>query len=212
MDQKKGSRTRSEAFYRKQHGDRFVVSRGALRVLLGLYLNAKPATIEFAYGYQGKPHVTFPSVALPISFNLSHSEELALIALTPTYRVGVDVEKIRPLPDLDRLVRWFSAVERREYQRLPSALRIEGFFNGWTRKEAFLKACGDGLALPLDTFDVSLAPGRPARLKRIRGTPATNWFIHAFEPHPGYIAALAVERHTLGVAIYDFNERLLNDT
>lgn len=171
----------------------FVVSRGVLRQLLARYLLLEPARIQFDVGAQGKP----ATAGQPeFHFNLAHSGELALIAVTKNQPVGVDVEQLRPLPDREMIARrFFSPAEFAALQTVAPAKQTRAFFNAWTRKEAFIKALGKGLSHPLDAFDVSLTPGKPARLQRIAGNPkaAAGWTLAHLEPAPGYIGALAVE-------------------
>lgn len=172
---------------------RFTVSRGTLRQLLARYLPLEPARIQFDVGPQGKPA---PAGQPEFHFNLAHSGELALIAVTKNQPVGVDVEQLRPMPDREMIARrFFSKAEFAALQTVPAAEQNRAFFNAWTRKEAFIKALGKGLSHPLDAFDVSLAPGQPVRLLRIAGNPkaAAGWTLAHLEPAPGYIGALAVE-------------------
>ena len=187
---------RAERFHFEKDRRRFIVARGALRSLLGRYLGQPPRQIEFRYGPQGKPALIDPALEAGLHFNLSHSHELALVAVVCQPEIGVDIEHIRPLADLDALARrTFSSHENQALQALPPELRLEGFYNCWTRKEAYIKADGAGLSQPLDQFDVSLAPGRPAQLLRIDGPEkaAASWFLHGLQPAPDYVAALAIE-------------------
>jgi 4'-phosphopantetheinyl transferase len=117
-----------------------------------------------------------------------------LLAITIEREIGVDIEQIRTLPDADRIVRqFFSPAEVSEYFALAAELRTVAFFNGWTRKEAYLKATGGGLAHALDSFDVTLAPGRPPRLSRVAAQPdaAEHWSLYQVDPGPGFLGALA---------------------
>jgi 4'-phosphopantetheinyl transferase len=169
----------------------FILARGALRVLLGRYLDTDPAGIRFAYGEKGKPSLADPA---PIRFNASHSGGLALYALTLGCEIGVDVEQMRPLADLWGIAsRFFSAEEVAELIELPEGQREAAFFRCWTRKEAYIKALGDGLSVPLDDFAVSLRPGEPARLIHIDhdDAAAAAWTLQNLEPAAGYAAALA---------------------
>lgn len=175
---------------------RFVVARGMLRSLLGRYLGAAPSTIGFRYGPRGKPALDDRDGSPRLQFNLAHSEGLALLALSPDRRVGIDVEAIRPMDDLGRIVeRFFSPRERAAFGELTEARRTAAFFRGWTRKEAYLKATGEGLATPLDQFVVSIAPDEPAALLEVAGRPdeAGRWCLHDVDAGPGFAAALVVE-------------------
>jgi 4'-phosphopantetheinyl transferase len=165
--------------------------RGILRHLLGAYLGAEPRSLVFAAAEEGKPFLP----QTPIAFNVSHSGAYALIAVTRRGELGVDIEARRPLMDRDALARQcFSAVERARLQSLPEPVRAEAFFTCWTRKEAYVKAVGDGLAYPLDAFDVTFAPGDPARLS-VPEDPRRpkRWTLEALDAPPGYAAALVTE-------------------
>jgi 4'-phosphopantetheinyl transferase len=170
---------------------RFVVTRACLRVLLAPHAGRVPAALAFAYGAHGKP-------ALPCSdlgFNVSHAGERALIALTRGAALGVDVEALRPLPDLlDLTARYFSRAEARTIAAMPAPRRELAFFLCWTRKEAFVKARGDGLSLPLDRYSVTCTPDEPACLVEVDGSTseAARWSVIDLRPAPGYVGALAI--------------------
>jgi 4'-phosphopantetheinyl transferase len=129
-------------------------------------------------------------------FNSADSNELALFAFTRNREIGVDIEYIRTISEIEKMaLGTFSPNENSEFRFLSADEKLEGFFNCWTRKEAFIKAIGEGLYYELDKFDVTLTPGRPARLLRVEGDrkEASRWTLHSFVPAPGYVAALAVE-------------------
>jgi len=173
--------------------ERFVVSRGVLRVLLGRYLRQAPGSLGFGYNLYGKPHLAGD---LGICFNTSHSHGLVLLAFAWGREVGVDIERVRADPGLEGIAAsCFSPRELATFHSLRSDLRERAFFACWTRKEAFAKAVGRGLALPLDRFDVTLAPGEPVRLLDTKGVPPepTKWTLQELVPGPGYAAALAVD-------------------
>jgi 4'-phosphopantetheinyl transferase len=184
-------RARAERFQFERHRAQFVLARGALRDLLGRYLDTPPAALRFRYGPQGKPDLAWPAGEL--RFNLSHSHELALIALARGAELGVDVEQQAPMRDEAAVARQvFADEELAALAALPPDQRSAGFFNAWTRKEALIKARGEGLSLPLREFAVSLAPGEPARLLRSpTPTDLETWALVALDPGPGYAAALA---------------------
>lgn len=200
-------RRRMARFRFDVHRERFALRRGALRILLGRYLGEDPAAIVFRYSSRGKPDVERPPSAGRLRFNLSDSEELAILGVTTAAEIGVDVERLRELPDVDDLARrYFSIAERKEYASLAPERRTAGFFNCWTRKEAWLKARGEGLAVDLRSFDVSLTPGSAARLLATRD-PAEDsgrWSLHAWEPEPGFVAAAAVEAAAPRLVLLDF--------
>lgn len=177
---------------------RFIIARATLRRLLALRLGARPAAIEFRYGEQGKPKLGAHFEHAPLSFNVSHCDDLAVYAFSSAGEIGVDVEAIRWFAGSDDVAaRVFSPAERQAYAALDPIDRTAGFFNCWTRKEAFIKALGDGLRRPLDSFDVSLAPDEPPKILRIEHTPGNRcgWSVESFVPAPGYIAAVVVENH-----------------
>lgn len=186
---------RAARFRFDRHRRRFTVGRGALRVLLGRYLGVPPRDVAFTYGEKGKPALAAPDLAETLRFNLSNSEELALVAFCRGTEVGADVERLRPMPDgLEIAERFFSAAERRALAAQPPRERDRAFFRCWTRKEAYLKAVGDGITAPLDAFDVTLAAGEAARMLAIDGDPgrAAAWELVHVEPAPGYLGALAL--------------------
>jgi 4'-phosphopantetheinyl transferase len=171
----------------------FVMSHGVLRRILAACSGENAGRLRFRQGTRGKPYLVDGPAGL--QFNLSHCEGFCLVGVAHGPAIGVDVERVRAVDDLDQLSRQcFSAAERRELGALPTADRSIGFFNGWTRKEAFVKAVGDGLSYPLESFDVSLAPGSPARLLSIGGSAsaAAGWSLAAFDPAPDVRAAVAV--------------------
>jgi len=175
---------------------RFVVSRATLREILGRYLDIDPARVMFSYSPQGKPMLAAGCGDGTLRFNLSHSGEYALVAVARCGEIGVDIECVRRLLDVEAIAdRCFSPRERAMLHALPADDQLEGFFNCWTRKEAFLKALGDGLARPLDSFEVSLTPGQPAKLLQVDGDSreASRWTLWGFSVMPGTVAAIAIE-------------------
>jgi 4'-phosphopantetheinyl transferase len=186
-------RERGRCFHFERDRRRFVAARGLLRFLLGRYLDVHPAGVRFGYGPGGKPYL---ASADGLRFNVSHSGGLALLAFAWCREVGVDVERVRPVPEAEDIARrYFSPFEEAELRRLPEGERTAAFFRCWTRKEAFVKATGDGLSRPLDGFDVTMAPGEPARLLRVAGEPevARGFWIEDVSPGRGFTAAVAVE-------------------
>lgn len=177
---------------------RFVVGRGVLRTILGSYTGAPPAQLRFAYSPAGKPRFA-PETGQPaasLSFNLSHSGELALYAICLDRRVGVDIEQFRPQVAEDPIAeRFFSPQEVDALRSLPPDEQAPAFFRCWTRKEAYVKACGEGLAIPLNRFVVTLRHGEPATLLDAgdENEQATHWFLHSVDIAPGYEAAVAAD-------------------
>ncbi len=189
-------RMRVERFHFEKDRKRFIVCRGILRTILGCYLSVQPSRLQFCYGKRGKPALADTFGKGTIRFNISHSNGVALFAFTRDREIGVDIEKIRDIAEMDQIAeRFFSARENAVFRALPKSKKKEAFFNCWTRKEAFIKAIGDGLSYPLDKFDVSLVPGEPARLLRTEGDSkgASRWSIQELNPVSGFAAAFAVE-------------------
>jgi 4'-phosphopantetheinyl transferase len=186
-------RERAARFHFSIHRDRFIAGRGLLRKLLGSYLGMEPRSLQFTYGPQGKPALT--GSAGTSHFNVAHSEDLLLIALTGSGVVGVDIEQVRTLPDFEELVaRFFSPNECSRFRSLPIEQKPAAFFNLWTRKEAWLKATGEGITHLLNQVEVSFLPAKPARLVRLpeayRNT--TRWSLYELAPRPGFAGALAI--------------------
>lgn len=182
---------RAARFVFERHRFRFIAGRAALRRILAAEVGVNPGTLTFRYSPAGKP--SLDGGANAVHFNLSHSEQWALVAVTSVGAVGVDIERRRPLADVLRLARTaFSDAEVDELSAVSPAEREDAFFNGWTRKEAYLKARGDQLSSA--AFDVSLAADRP-QLLRVTGDSAepSRWTLTSFVPVAGYAAALCVE-------------------
>ncbi|TWA77633.1 4'-phosphopantetheinyl transferase [Azospirillum brasilense] len=185
---------RAARFATEELRARCVLRRGLLRHRLGQVLERDPAALSFAYGPMGKPFLPGGP-----AFNLADCKDHVLIAIAPgaTVELGVDVERLRSVPDAEGIAeRFFAPEERAAFAALPEALRDEAFLNGWTRKEAFIKATGQGLSTPLDRFAVELVPGRPARLLGLDGAleagTAADWSLFDLRPAPGLVGALAV--------------------
>ena len=191
-------RARAERFYFQKHRERFIAGRGLLRHILSRYLGKEPDQLRFCYNSYGKPALIEEAGAEGLCFNLSHSHGIALYALTRGREIGIDIEYFRPDVETEKLAeRFFSPREAAALRALPEHLRKEAFFNCWTRKEAYIKADGKGLAIPLNAFDVSLTPGEPAALLRTESQPqeTSRWSLRALNLEPGYAAALAVKGH-----------------
>ncbi|HKV39244.1 MAG TPA: 4'-phosphopantetheinyl transferase superfamily protein [Blastocatellia bacterium] len=189
-------RKRAERFHFERDRRRFIVARGILRALLGHYLEAGAAQIEFSYSAYDKPGLAGSFAQSGLRFNISHSQGMALLAFTMGRELGVDIEQIRPdFATGDIAGRFFSASEIAALDSLPPGTRAEAFFNCWTRKEAYIKAIGEGLSCPLDKFDVTLRPGEPAELlaTRVQSEQASRWRMSALTPGGDFKAALIVE-------------------
>jgi len=181
--------SRAERFVFPRDRDHFIVARGRLRELLGKYLHCPPYNVQFKTGRYGK--LSLVDERDPLRFNLSHSQGLAIYGFCVGREVGIDMEKIRPGFAGEGIAeRYFSATEQRELAELPEELRDMAFFLCWTRKEAYIKAHGDGLQIALDSFDVSLKPGEPETL---RSADIGRWRMRSFAPAPEFVAAIIVE-------------------
>jgi len=191
-------------FVELQH--HYIVGRGVLRELLGKYLNVPGASLEFAYGPQGKPMLAGAFAGHDIRFNVSHSGELALYAVTTGREVGVDVEYMKDLEDLESIVEhFFAPPEVEKLLSLPKEQRHEAFFNCWSRKEAFIKVTGKGVSYGLDKFAVTLAPDEPARLLWVEGADAANWELLALDAQERYKAALCVEGQGITLSCFGWS-------
>jgi len=187
-----GERQRASRFMLDRDRRRFMVARARLRQLLAARLGVRPATIELTLGARGKPALA-PCCGDSLRFNTSRCGDLAVFAFSRSSEVGIDVEAIRPTPHADDIVaHFFAPPEREEYRALAPRDRPLGFLNCWTRKEAFIKALGDGLSYPLDRFAVSLAPGAPARILYVADPTHAEcgWQVESFTPAPGFVAAV----------------------
>jgi 4'-phosphopantetheinyl transferase len=181
--------------------ERYTVAHGCLRHILARYLDCDPKQLCFSTNEYGKPALQ----GYNLEFNLSHSGERALVAVSLARRVGVDVEHIRPDLELIKTAdRFFSQNEVTELMALPPHQHQIAFFNCWSRKEAYIKALGLGLSLPLDSFDVSLADPAILRATRPDEAEAARWRLLSLEVEPGYTAAVAVEGQGLEFRFWDY--------
>ena len=204
--------TRANRFYFKHDRSHFIVARGVLRDVLGRYLGAQPDSLRFEYTEYGKPLLVKEFRDAGISFNLSHAKGVALLAITAGREIGVDVEWIRPgVTEEEIAERFFSTDEVRVLRALPKNAQEEAFFNCWTRKEAYIKAKGEGLSMPLDRFAVTLAPGSAAELLYTVGDPqeASRWRLLELFPGPGFVGAVAVEGHDWQLKCLGWSESAL---
>src|SRR5271165_6534531 len=184
-------RDRANRFRLEKLKHSYILCRGALRVLLAHYLECSPKDVEFIFGRKGKPALRGTS---PLRFNVSHSADMALFAFTLDCEVGVDVERIRELAELESIAsHFFCADETAALLSLSPELRRVAFFRCWTRKEAYIKAVGDGLSIPLDRFQVTLLPEDRSRLVHIANDMQVGleWTLNHLDLAPGYIGGLA---------------------
>jgi 4'-phosphopantetheinyl transferase len=180
---------RADRFHFPIHRLRYIAGRSKLRKLLGGYLQIPPASVRFTYSEFGRPAIPQTQNAEAIDFNLSDSEDLCVVAVSHKQLLGIDVERIRSDFGGEEVAQAnFAPAEFRELLSLPPDIRPQGFFNCWTRKEAYVKALGAGLQIPLDSFEVSLRPDDSARF--LRGT-GTDWHLLSFTAADGFQAAVA---------------------
>jgi len=182
--------------------DRYVAARGILRRLLREYTGIEPRTLQFEYSVYGKPSLKRGSVEKDFCFNLSHSRDITVYAITGGAAVGVDVEYIHPEMAWTEIAgNFFSREEVQALRRLPLESRTLGFFSCWTRKEAYIKARGEGLSLPLHHFQVSVDPYGPAELLSHFDDPSetNHWSLRQIVPVQGYMAAVAAQMRSFTI-------------
>ena len=198
---------RAQRFHFTRDRNHYVMARGALRAILGKYLSVSPAELSFNYSTYGKPGLAEYWQPSGLQFNVSHSHELALVAVMREAPVGVDLEWLRvDLAGEQIARRFFSPDEVKRLQSQPAEERTRAFFTCWTRKEAYIKGRGEGLSLPLDQFDVSFTPGQPAQLLATRpdAHEAQRWSLIHLDPGQGYVGALAAAAHSLHLRQWDW--------
>lgn len=191
---------RASRFRSERTRNAFVATRSILRVLLGEYLNVTPESVVFQYGQSGKPELCTPTC---LAFNVSHSADVALVAVGMNCDIGVDVEKIIPLPDICDIAKdFFCPQELADIMSVAYKEQEGAFFRCWTRKEAYMKAVGQGLQLPLDSFCVTVLPGMPARLRVFNADRfGRQWHLEDIYLGGKYAAAIAYdgERRSINV-------------
>jgi 4'-phosphopantetheinyl transferase len=200
-------RTRVNRFYFERDRHRWVIARGILRMLLARYLLLEPHNVLFVSNEYGKPALA-PAHKSKLQFNLTHSRDIALYAVAWSRAVGVDVEYMKDDIEYDELAKVsFSLQEQAVLRPLAGEAKHTAFFNCWTRKEAYIKARGMGLSLPLDLFDVSLRPGEAAALLASREDPreVDRWTLQTLFPGAGYAGALAVEGSGWQLSCWQWN-------
>ena len=199
---------RAKRFHFEKDWTRFTRCRSALRGLLADSLAIPATEFRFEYPPSGKPQLAVEQNPRALQFNVSHSADMALIAIGSERRLGVDVEKIRSDVDTQSLAeRFFSVRERAGLRGLPDHLRAAGFYACWTRKEAFLKATGDGLSFPLADFSVTTHPDLDPELEEIKGSTEADrqWFLVDLHVREGYRATVAMEQSCCRLETYAWN-------
>ncbi|NJO31982.1 MAG: 4'-phosphopantetheinyl transferase superfamily protein [Rhodospirillales bacterium] len=196
-------KARAARFKFRRDQQRYAIARGSLRSLLALAVDCRPADLTFCVNPHGKPTLQ----GHDIQFNVTHSGDFIVHALTRAQLVGVDVERIRPLDDVDSIASSFAPEEVADMRQLPKATRHVTFFTLWTCKEAYMKGVGKGLSKPLNSFSVSLAAGGPPRLLYDREDPtaAQSWHLLAFSPGTDHVGCLAVDGPVRDVSFVNFS-------
>ncbi|HSS65655.1 MAG TPA: 4'-phosphopantetheinyl transferase superfamily protein [Gammaproteobacteria bacterium] len=187
----------------------YIIAQGLTRILIGKVVDADPESLEFSRGPKGKPYLGGRFADAGIQFNMTHTSNMALIALTLKREIGIDIERIRHNLQWEKLVRrYFSPLEHYHYSKLPESVRLRAFFTCWTRKEAVLKAIGTGLGGGLGSFDVSVDPDAPPALlgDRWQGRFHGDWTITQLDPGEGYVATLVTERDGFEVRCWEADE------
>jgi 4'-phosphopantetheinyl transferase len=191
-----GERGQASRFVSAALTHRFIGKRATLRQILASYAGTRAVDIAFGTGAQGKPFLRQrDGAASPLEFSVSDAGEQVLVAVAMQRPIGVDIEAIRQIEDADGIIeQHFSALERATYRRLPPEQRLVAFFTAWTRKEAYVKAVGYGLHLPLNSFSVAIDPVDPARLIEIDGDPikAAEWTLLPVKVPNGHVGAVVV--------------------
>jgi len=191
---------RADRFLKIEDRELYTITRGALRSLLGAYLAIEPREVEFAYNTLGKPSLAGMGVQAALNFSVSHSGAQALLGFARGRRIGVDLERVSADADVLELAeRYFSSNEFETLRSLTAEMQHEAFYCGWTRKEAYLKARGEGIFFGLERVEVSLVPGERAIIKKVSDDPnvSENWILEHLLPAPNYIGAVAAEGHDI---------------
>jgi 4'-phosphopantetheinyl transferase len=206
---------RADSFHFDRDRNRFVAARGTLRTILGRYLRCGPEDIELEYGLRGKPLLAGRFARSGLNFNLAHCEDLAILAVARGRDVGIDLERIRTIDGAQDIASHFcSPRENAEFQSLPARDRDLAFFRIWTRKEAWLKAIGDGIGQSLDKVEVSFQSNEAPRIIRLPDTvdiPSAGWSLRELTPAPGFIAALALPRNAAHVGCWKWKMEEMYD-
>lgn len=192
-------RQRADRFYFERDKKKYIASRGLLRIILSGYLNIEPDRLEFRYSQQGKPELNNIDTEARLCFNVSHSQDLAVYTIALNRAVGIDLEYLRQIADVQQLAeRFFSRSESSLINALPESQQQQLFFRFWTIKEAYLKATGEGLS-GLQAIAVSITPENAINLSSTESNILLNnqWFCTEFKPGAEYTGALVVERKDL---------------
>jgi 4'-phosphopantetheinyl transferase len=200
---------RAERFHRPTDRRRFIAGRGILRKIISAYLALAPGELRFVYNEYGKPFISDDQNRGALSFNLSHSDGMALYSVVRGRRVGIDIEYMREdFATIEVAERFFSKDEFEALKSTPNDRRTEAFFNCWSRKESYIKAIGMGVSYPLDGFTVSLAPDATPELLKVNAdaTEAARWKMYEIDVGEGYAAALIVENPPVSLRRFQWGE------
>jgi len=195
-------------FHFRRHRDRYVVRHGAVRCILAAYLCVPPPEVRFQAGGYGKPEIVDAKNHSKLKFNLSHSGDVALVAVTAGLRIGIDVERVRSDASCVGIAeRYFCEGEIAKLKEFPADQQTEAFFDCWTRKEAYVKARGEGLSMPLDSFEVTFGARAPALVTVAAAKPdeIEFWGMYALQGIPGYKAAMVVEGRVHQIKYWDWD-------
>ncbi len=199
--------SRASRFRFEKDERRFIGARGILRQILGAYLQKPPQTLQFQYSSNGKPILASTSGDDSLQFNLSHSDDVVLYAFTRNRNIGIDLERIQADVEIEQIAnKFFAEAELKAIEKVPESKRNELFFQYWTRKEALIKATGEGLSFPIETLDVSRVDGRvlsPILLPSDNGE-RSRWYVQDLLPGPGYTAAIVVEGGGCGFSCWEY--------
>ena len=189
-------RIRADKYHYQIHKNRYIIQHTLLRLIIGHYQGIGFFEGEFYLGEHRKPYLSGINGKDTICFNISNSDSMGIFAFSKNLEIGVDIELVRDIPEMDKIVeQFFSAKEKDFLRSLPENRKKKAFYSCWTRKEAFLKAIGDGLVQSLDKFDLDLIPGELTRILRMGEDSKieSRWFIQNLKPAPNYVGAFAVK-------------------
>lgn len=181
---------KADRYYFQKDRNCYTVARGLLRIFIAEYLNINPKNTEFKYNEFGKPFIENSD----IEFNISHSGDIIIFAFTLNNKIGVDIEFMKDKVKFKEIIhRFFSENEIKEFLTVEEEKQKEAFFNGWSRKEAYIKAVGKGLGIPLNSFDVSLDPDQEVKIKAIDGNINHSWYLYDLKIDKEYKSAFAID-------------------
>ena len=197
-------RSRAARFHFRADMERFAVVRGLLRAILGRYAGVDPAAFVFSYSSSGKPAIADPADARRLTFNVSHSADVALIAVGRERSIGVDVECLRDIEALEISQHFFSPDEIDAVQRVSGSERQRAFFSCWTRRESVLKACGEGIAAS-GRVEQRVVDGRRSATVTDQDGLSSQWAVVDLDPAVGYAGALAAPDREWTLSCWDAN-------